>query len=106
MNVNLNNPESIARWYWIFPERHGAYLAHVKETQPRFAESIAQASELATQQRLERVRLRQEAHRNALAGQSLGQAAGQSAAQAIDPAAAPVGPSVRLSSAHAPSEHE
>jgi len=43
MLLNMNDPESILRWWMVWPERHDAYLEHVLKSSPEFAPSIRAA---------------------------------------------------------------
>lgn len=43
MKINWHDPASIARWYAIFPARHGALIAWKRETCPQFADAIMTA---------------------------------------------------------------
>lgn len=43
MRLNWHDPASIARWYAIWPERHGALIAWKRKASPEFADSILTA---------------------------------------------------------------
>lgn len=43
MLLNMNDPESILKWWRVWPERHDAYLEHVLKSSPEFAPSIRAA---------------------------------------------------------------
>ncbi|WP_077033188.1 hypothetical protein [Pelomonas sp. KK5] len=40
MVVDLNDPESILRWWKVWPARHDGYLDFEMQTQPQFAPAI------------------------------------------------------------------
>ena len=46
MNLNLNDPDSIVRWWRCFPERHWLYLEVFEERTPQFRGAIRNARRL------------------------------------------------------------
>lgn len=40
MLLNLNDVESIVRWWSVFPARHDVALAHLMDTRPEFRQAI------------------------------------------------------------------
>jgi len=40
MIVSLNDPESVLRWWKVFPERHDAFLEFKLKVSPQFAPAI------------------------------------------------------------------
>jgi len=43
MNLNLNDPDSIVRWWRCYPERHWLYLEVFEERTPQFRRAICNA---------------------------------------------------------------
>jgi len=46
MQMDMNDPKSIAAWYRIAPNRHGKALAVFARIWPQFAASIAEAGRI------------------------------------------------------------
>lgn len=46
MKVDMNDPQSIARWFRVNPKRHGPQLAAFGRLWPQFAEAIKKAGEM------------------------------------------------------------
>lgn len=46
MNVDLNNPKSIAAWFRVNPRRHGQQIAAFAKLWPQFAKAIAEAGRI------------------------------------------------------------
>jgi hypothetical protein len=46
MHLDWHSPESIAEWWAIWPERHGALIAWRAKVCPQFAAAILAAGEL------------------------------------------------------------
>lgn len=43
MLLDLNDPESIVRWWTVWPERHDAFLEYALKASPQFAPGIREA---------------------------------------------------------------
>lgn len=43
MHLNLNDPDSIVRWWTVLPDRHDDYLAYKVQISPEFAPNITEA---------------------------------------------------------------
>ena len=43
MHLNLNDPDSIVRWWRVYPERHWCYLEFYETHSPQYQAAIRQA---------------------------------------------------------------
>lgn len=48
------NPDDVAAWYWLNPDRHGQQAEMIARMWPQFADAIEQAKAIVKRQRRER----------------------------------------------------